>query len=249
MKNQIRIVLLTVFILISCNENKENRKSEISIESKYKLEKVEKVGILNNDDYSENAEKFARTILREGLRKHSFDLSLKENPVHINIFITNSLEKVQAYSNKNYPKNIEPNYYEHFILFVATYKDKESAIKTYDQIKSYSKFGLGEHTNLEKGQSNGVLALNVGAKSGGMIVQKGKQVFSLVETCRDAPLNWTWEKYENTLLEFLDFENDEISVLNSDCGNDRYLEEKRKPARNNVSKISADSNTLESTGN
>ncbi|MDC8003881.1 hypothetical protein POV27_07445 [Aureisphaera galaxeae] len=230
-RSQTIIHILAVVILISCNGNRENRKAESPTETESKVQKVE---IVSSKDYSENADKFVRTVLRENLRKHLFDLSQSGNPKHIDIFQSEGLERVHAYSNKNYPKSIEPDYYEHFTLFMATYRDSQSAREIFRRIASDSKFGLGEHRNLEEEQANRILSLNIGAKPGGMIIQRGVQVFSLVETCRDAPLNWTWEKYEDTFLEFLEIRNEEVDILNSYCGSDRYREEKRKPSQNSL---------------
>ena len=124
---------------------------------------------------------------------------------------------------KNYPKKSEPNYYEHFTLFVATFDNQKNANKTFDRIKSDSKYGLMETNKLEKELSERVRDLNIGAKPGGMITHIGKQVFSLVETCREVPFGANWIEYENRFLKYLTRSgSEEFRVLNSDCGNDRY---------------------------
>jgi hypothetical protein len=219
-------------LLCSCNEKKEEQKSEqnleVNIESKTEIKNELEPDI----DYSKSAELFAKAVLKENIRTHVFDLTKLEKPSHLRIFQSNGLQKIVAYSNKNYPKKSKPNYYEHFILFAATFDNQENAEKTFDRIKSDSKFGLGEHHNLENEQSNRVLSLNIGAKPGGLITQRGKQIYSLVETCRETPIGGSWKDYEDKLIGFLTKFGEEIEVLNSDCGMDRYRVEKRMPASN-----------------
>jgi len=141
----------------------------------------------------------------------------------LQIFQSNGLKKIVAYSNKNYPKKSEPNYYEHFTLFVATYDSQKNAKANFDRIKSDSKFGLSEWRELENDQSERVKALNIGAKPGGMITQSGNQIFSLVETCREVPFGANWIEYELRFIKYLTKSGkEEFEILNSDCGNDKY---------------------------
>ena len=218
-----------ILLLCSCNGKQEKQetlqKSEPIIESKPKMKSE-----LDND-YSKSAELFAKEVLNENIRTHEFDLTNLENPKHLRIFKSDGLKKIVAYSNKNYPKKSEPNYYEHFILFVANFKNQESAEKTFDRIKSDSKYGLSEWRELESELSERVRSLNIGAKPGGIITQNGKQIFSLVETCRETPIGGTWKDYENKFMGFIAKNGEEIEVLNSDCGMDRYRIEKRKASR------------------
>lgn len=73
------------------------------------------------------------------------------------------------------------------------------------------------------------MSLNVGAKPGGMITQIGKQIFSLVETCRDTPIGGNWINYERKFIKYLTKSGDEeFEVLNSNCGMGYYRVEKRK---------------------
>jgi len=61
------------------------------------------------------------------------------------------------------------------------------------------------------------------------LVQRGKQIFSLVETCRETPIEGKWIDYEKVFLEYI--ANEEIEVLNSDCGKmSSYIIENRKIA-------------------
>ncbi|MEP1490372.1 MAG: hypothetical protein ABJK28_18275 [Algibacter sp.] len=200
---------------------------------KLELESITKIKLESelDNDYSKSAELFAKEVLSDNIRTHTFDLDNSENPKHLRIFQSDGIEKVIAYSNKNYPKNSEPNYYEHFILFVATFNNKENAKKTFKRIKSDSKYGLSEWNKLEKGLSERVRSLNIGAKPGGMITQRGKQILSLVKTCRETPISGNWKDYENKYIGFITKNGEEIEVLNSDCGMDRYKIKKRKASR------------------
>ncbi len=220
-----------ILLLCSCNGKKEKQESEQNsepiIESKAEL----KTELELDNDYSISAELFAKEVLEENIRTHTFELTKLEKPKHLRIFQSNGLQKIVAYSNKSYPKKSEPNYYEHFILFVATYDSQKNAIKTFDRIKSDSKYGLSEWRKLESDQSERVRALNIGAKPGGMITQIGKQIFSLVETCRESPIGGTWKDYENKFIGFIVKNKEEIEVLNSHCGMDRYKIEKIKASR------------------
>jgi len=227
--NKIILIWLITLIAFSCSENKGN--NETKIVTKQKIEKKSK--LLSNDNFSKSAELFAKDILKENIRIHRFELDNLNNPKHLNIFQSNGLIKIIGYSNKKYPKKSEPNYYEHFILFVATYDNQENAQKAFNQIKSYSKYKISESKNLAKELFERVNSLNVGAKSGGLIVQKGKQVFSLVETCRNTPIGGKWIDYENKFLDYIlkNGDGDEIEILNADCGNSKYHVEKRKASR------------------
>lgn len=220
-----------VLLLCSCSGKKENQetesKSEPTIESKTEIKPESEL----DNDYSISAELFAKEVLKENIRIHSFDLTNSKNPKHLWIFQSDGLEKIVAYSNKNYPKNSEPNYYEHFTLFVATFNNQENAEKTFARIKSDSKYGLSEWTELETELSERVRSLNIGAKPGGMITQRGKQILSLVETCSETPISGKWIDYENKFIGFITKPEEEIEVLNSDCGMDRYKTKKIKASR------------------
>lgn len=223
MKIRNNILILFTLLLCSCVEEKKKEVKEqktdktINVKSEYKTE------LELNVDHSVGVGLFAKEVLRENLRTHEFDLKGRTNPKHLQIFQSNGLENIIAYSNKKYPKNSAPNYYEHFTLFVATYDNYDSAKTTFGRIKTDSKYGILDWKELEKEQSERVKALNIGAKPGGFITQSGKQIISLVETCREVPFESNWLQCENRLLKYLKRTgNEEFGVLNSDCGNDRY---------------------------
>ena len=214
-------------ILLLCSCNVKQEKQKIDQKSESIIEFKPEINSELDNDYSQSAELFAKEVLNENIRIHEFDLTNLENPNHLRIFQSDGLEKIVAYSNKNYPKKTEPNYYEHFILFVANFKNQESAENIYDRIRSDSKYGLSEWRELESELSERVRSLNIGAKPGGIITQKGKQIFSLVETFRETPIGGTWKDYENKFIGFIAKNVEAIEVLNSDCGMDRYRIEKR----------------------
>lgn len=210
-------------LLCSCNEKTEKQKSKQNLEPIIESKTELKTELELDNDYSISAELFAKEVLKGNIRTHEFDLTKFEKPNHLRIFKSDKLEKIVAYSNKNYPQKSEPNYYEQFTLFVATFDNQKNAKKTFERIKSDSKYGLMETNELEKELSERIRALNVGAKPGGMITQVGKQIFSLVETCREVPFGSNWIEYENRLIKYLTRTgNEEFEILNSDCGNDRY---------------------------
>ena len=223
MKIRNNILILFALLLCSCAEEKKKELKEQKTDRTTNFKSDYQTELELNVDHSVGIGLFAREVLRENLRTHEFDSNGQTNPKHLRIFQSNELEKIIGYSNKKYPKNSEPNYYEHFTLFVATYNDYKSAKTTFERIKADSKYGFLNWKELEKEQSERVKALNIGAKPGGFIIQSGKQIVSLVETCREVPFGANWLQYENRLLKYLTRTgNEKFEVLNSDCGNDRY---------------------------
>ncbi len=227
---KILLILLTTLIICSCSGKKEKQesetKSEPTIESKTEIKLESKL----ENDYSKSAELFAKDVLKENIRIHKFDLSNSKNPNHLGIFQSDGLQKIVAYSNKNYPKNSEPNYYEHFMLFVASYKDQSYSQNTYNRIRKESAYRFSDLQN-SGDLADRVKALTIGAKPGGMIVKKGKWIFSLVETCRETPIGGNWVDYESKFLEYIIENGEGIQVLNANCGMDKYMIENRKASR------------------
>ena len=220
-----------ILLFCSCKEKLENQKTEHKSESNTESKAELKTKSELDTDYSISAELFAKDVLKENLRKHTFDATDLNKPKHIEIFDNVGLKNIIAYSNKNYPKNSEPNYYEHFTLFVANYQSELNALKTFALIEMTSKENPAEYQLAQKKFAERIKALNIGAKPGGMIVQSGKQIFSLVETCRETPIGGTWKDYEDKFIGFIIKNGEEIEILNSDCGMDRYRIEKRKASR------------------
>jgi len=234
MKIQKKILSILILSLLSCNGKEKKQeaesKSELIIKSETEIKSQSKL----EDDYSKSVELFAQDVLKENIKVHLFDLTNSKKPKHLKIFQSNGLRKLVAYSDKNYPKKTEPNHYEDFILFVATYNNTENAKNIFDQIKSDSKKTglLSDLKNLNKTDYNKAIALIIGIKPGGMIVQKGKQVISLVETCQKTPIGGNWVDYEQKLLSHIIDNENEIEILNSDCGKmTNYIVERRKASR------------------
>lgn len=189
------------------------------------------------NDYSKSAELFAKDVLKENIRIHNFDLLSSKNPNHLKIFQSEGIESIVAYSNKKYPKNSEPINYQHFTLFVATFNSQDNAEKHFNQIKSDSKYGMLDNLkDLDEKTLTRVRSLRMGIKPGGLITQNGKQIFSLVETCRKTPTNESWLEYETRFLKFISNNKEEIEVLNSNCGKmtNYIIEKRKKPAGNTV---------------
>lgn len=219
--------MLTILVC-SCNEKAKNNILEPKLDqvkdSKAKSETKQDI------DLTISAELFAKEVLKENLRKHIFEVKDLNRPKHTEIFDNIGLKNIIAYSNSNYPQKSEPNRYEHFTFFVANYQSELNALKTFALIKMTSKENLPEYQLAQKKFVQRVKSLNIGAKPGGMIIQSGKHIFSLVETCREVPIGKTWIDYENKFIEFLVENEKEIEILNSDCGMDRYEIEVRKLA-------------------
>ena len=212
-----------ILIFCSCKEKSENQKTEQNSEPNTETQAELNTESELDTDYSISAELFAKDVLKENLRKHTFDIADLEKPVHTQIFHNVGLQKIEAYSNEDYPKNSEPNYYEHFTLFIATYHSELNALKTFELIKMTSKENLAEYQLAQKEFVNRVKALNIGAKPGGMIVQSGRHIFSLVKTCRETPIGGTWNDYEKKFIKYLTKRGDEeFKVLNSHCGMNKY---------------------------
>lgn len=230
MKIRKNITFIIILILCACKERqKTEQKSEPTVKSETKIKAKSEL----NDDYSKSAEFFVREILNENIRIHKFNLTSSENPKHLKIFQPEGLEGIIAYSNKNYPKKSKPKYYEHFVLFVATYSNNKTAKNAFSQIKKDSKkYKIFDNLeNLDPENYDRIRALMIGVKPGGLITQNGKQVFSLVENCRNTPIGGTWIEYETKFLKFISNNMNKVEVLNSDCGKmASYIIEKRVKA-------------------
>lgn len=212
-----------ILLFCSCKEKSENQKTEQKSESNTESKDELKTESGLDTDYSISVEIFAIDVLKENLRKYTFDATDLNKPKHIEIFDNVGLKNIIAYSNKNYPKNSEPSYYEHFTLFVANYQSELNALKTFALIEMTSKENPAEYLLAQKKFSERIKALNIGTKPGGMIVQSGKQIFSLVKTCRETPIGGTWNDYEKKFIKCLTKRDDkEFKVLNSNCGMNKY---------------------------
>lgn len=215
--------ILLTFLLFACKNEEDPKMKSESNKSDAKTE-ID-VDANANKDYTKSTELFAKEVLKESIRVHSFDRSDKDNPDFLKLFYADGLENISAYSNKNYPQKSEPNNYEHFTLFVATYKYEEDAKNCFNRIKSESK--MTDSKNMNEALADRVRILTWGAKPGGMITQNGRNVFSLVETCRGTPIGGKWIDYENKFISFITEKDEDIEVLKAHCGANKYQIDKR----------------------
>lgn len=234
----ITIIFASLFLLISCKEIEKKEvikvepQTEIAdIENSAEIIEPEKINgqVIN---FSKSVESFIEKVLRENQRKHEFEI-INSGIQHLDIFEKTGLHEIVAFSDKRYPKRIEPNYYEHFTLFALKYDDVMTAKKSYNEIKKISQIGKEEFENLSDEEKQRIRRIEGATKPGGMICQKGKYIFSLVETCRNTPIGGKWKEYENLFLSFITEVDEEIMILNANCGQIKYIEEKRKPVHNN----------------
>jgi len=245
MKRMISTITICIFsvLIISCNHTDKplTKEENEDVKAVHHSEKayVENVHEIiepkdGNDqliDFSKTVEPFIEKVLKENQRRH--ELEIQNNGIqHLDIFSKNGLQEIIAFSDKRYPRRTEPNYYEHFILFALRYEDVLKAEKSYDEIKNIFELKDEEYENLEEYEKQRIREIEISAKPGGMICQKGEYVFSLVETCRETPIGGKWEEYEDVFLSFITEPEEEIMILNADCGQMKYREEKRKPAHN-----------------
>ena len=225
-------------ILVSCREI-EKKNEEVKIEPQTEIvnkqisSEIIKPGKSKNEkvDFSKTIEPFIEKVLKENQRRHNFPIDNSEIQ-HLEIFEKNGLQEILAFSDKRYPKRIEPNYYEHFILFVLKYDNHLSAKNSYEKIKEIFQFESGDYKKLSKEKKKRIRRIEVSTKPGGMICYKANHVFSLVKTCRETPIGGKWEGYENLFLSFITEPEEEILILNANCGQMEYKEERRKPAHN-----------------
>lgn len=85
-------------------------------------------------DYFVQANGFAKNVLGDKLRRNDFN-NLSEAPRHVEIFSTDGLKKIVAFSNKDYPKSIKPTQYEHFTLFCLEYSNSKEAKLSFQNLR------------------------------------------------------------------------------------------------------------------
>ena len=69
------------------------------------------------------------------------------------------------------------------------------------ELRKISQLEKEEFEGLSDEEKKRIRRIEGATKPGGMICQKGRYVFSLVETCRKTPTGGKWEEYENLFLE------------------------------------------------
>ncbi len=227
------IFFASILILSSCKntgkdyeKNKSGPQSEITDIERTPEVIEEKETKSHAIDFSKTVVPFIEKVLKENQRRHELGTQNKEIR-HLEIFEKKGLQEIIAYSDRRYPKRTEPTYYENFILFALRYDDIQSAKDAYNEIKKISEITREDYEKLGETEKQQIRKLETSTKPGGMICQKGKFVFSLVETCRETPIGGKWEEYENLFLSFITEPNEEIMILNANCGQMKYVEEKK----------------------
>ena len=228
--NRLLIISILIAIVITSCDSKSGKKeieSEQTDTVQVDNKTLKNLNTENTVDYLLKANEFSKHVLSDKIRKHDFQ-DIHEAPRHIEIFPTNGLERIVAFSNKDYPKSIEPNYYEHFTLFCLEYSNPNEAVTAFQSLRKLTETNFSEIDSLDQLTRKKVRFLHGQSKPGGLIVQKGKWIFSLVETCRNTPLGGSWTEYEDLFISFLKNDsNERIKVLNAHCGKMKYKLEER----------------------
>jgi len=220
---RINILIILSIFLFNCNSNKRNTESQSLPEKNNERKPIIQTKTEINQDFSKSAELFAKYILKENLRTHIFDISESKNPKYIQIFNTEEIVQIKAYSNKNYLKDNEPKQYGDFTLFVATYNSTANAKKAFERITADTQhYDSSELKEIDTELYERVKSLNLGANHGGLITQNGKQVFSLVETCRETPMTGNWLEYEYIFTNSITNKDGDIKVLKAGCNEGKY---------------------------
>ena len=227
MKTKYFYISTLLLLVISCGQKVDRTADDTSHAAEGPTEEIK----TDSNSYLPRHEEFIQHILDNRLRKHDFEYVI-ENCRHHELFPVDGLQEIVAYSDKNYPKNVSPTYYEHFTLFCLRYSTDDQAKRNFDNFYltiqlDTSKYDVVEQSMIEK--HNMIIAAS---KPGGLIVQENEWIYSLVETCRETPIGGNWVDYENLFLSYIVHKKDSITVLNADCGKMTYKKEKRTTHNN-----------------
>jgi hypothetical protein len=229
MNRTVILSVLSMLVITSCDLKTGQEKVESKFLDSVQVDNV----VLQNEnsettvDYFSKANEFAKYVLGDKIRTHEYP-NIKESPRHIEIFSNKGLERIMAFSDKDYPKYTEPNYYEHFMLFCLEYSISNDAEDVFQNLKNMAEIDFHKIDSLDQLTQDKLRFFHGESKPGGLIVQEGKWIFSLVETCRNTPLGGTWVEYEDLFISYFNNDNTKrIEVLNADCGKMKYKLEKR----------------------
>ncbi|MFC4633229.1 hypothetical protein ACFO3O_04885 [Dokdonia ponticola] len=163
------ILIIITLLLFGCKGNNEKQETDV-VSTVISTSTVElKIEPASNTASLTSVALFAKAVLKENIRVHSFDITNLEKIAYLEVFNSQGLENIIAYSNKNYPKNTEPNYYEHFTLFVASYKGEIATQNAYNRILKESAYGFSNLNKVDGEVAERVKTLAIVAKAGGMI--------------------------------------------------------------------------------
>jgi len=170
---------------------------------------------------------FAIEVLGENLRKHDFKYVI-ENYSLFDLIPIDGLDSVIAYSNKDYPKNSNPTYYNHFTFFCYKYTNSNQAKLNFDSYYLTSHLNMDDTVGVDQSYIKKANKIKGLSKYGGLIVQEDNWIFHLVETCGNTPIGGSWTDYEDLFIRFItNNRNEPIAVLNADCGKMKFIKEKR----------------------
>ena len=228
MKNLKILILGVTFLLISCERKRDGeiiKGGELSVAS-------QAIGADKSNSSSENFhpkfEDFAKYVLGVNLRVHDFKYVIV-NYRYFDLLPIDGLLGITAFSDKNYPKKIEPQDYNHFLFFCYKYHSKNEALRGFDHFYTTSQLDLNDTLGIDQSYLQKSKLIRSVSKPGGLIVQVDKWIFHLVESCGNNPLGLNWTEYENLFIKYITEPNSEfITVLNADCGGFNYKNEVRE---------------------
>ena len=224
MRIRIYILLILSITLFSCGVKKAGQNIG------------EDKALASNPDAAMSALIFAEKVLQENLRIQQHE---RKQMGYLEVqmifetdnFVTDNFVGYTSYSNQLYQDSSKQGNYDGFILFVGTYKNSKRAEYAFQELKTNTQTRISELEGMAGLFVEQVQIFERIRKSGGMITQKGKYVFYLVETCTEPPIGANWSDYENLFLKLMTEKNEEIEVINADCENDTFLIQNMKASR------------------
>ena len=181
----------------------------------------------SNTDLGDAALEFSKAVSAGQLRTHTYDLFVPRYPDVLMLFETDQIVDFQAYSSSDFPETNNLNNLDGFILFVGTYQNVVSARAAFGHLKSIATTRIEELAGFAGLEFEQVQLLEKIRLSGGMIVQKDKYMFYLMESCDDPPAETSWEDYENLFLDYLLDQGEELEVINANCAMDILMIQSR----------------------
>lgn len=173
---------------------------------------------LSAQDPAQLARQFAKNLLQENLRER-FHIRAETWYLEVQmIFETDGFLDYTSYSNTLYADKSRQNDYTGFLLFAARYESSESAQKSFQALKSSTQIRISELQGMSGILVEQVQIFEKMRKSGGLLAQKGKYVFYLLEHCEDPPTGDEWDDFEKLFLQAITNSDEKIEVINADCG-------------------------------
>jgi len=223
MKLYYHLILILSISLFSCGVKTIEQKVEtvtVSIsQSTIDLEK----SVLNFSESVLNEK--LRVIVHDRVPSNYWDIQML---FEADDFNSDHFNSYTSYSNvQSFDKPVDWNY-DGVLLFATTYKDVQSAKHAFQVLKSMTKVRISELEGFAGLLVEQVQIFERIRKSGGLLTQKGKYVFYLLESCGAPPVGESWNDYENLFLSFITKTNEEIEIINADCEKDVFLVQKLK---------------------